>query len=223
MGRHRIAIIDPGPDVDSHVRALASRVADADTVSLVLTHGHADHAAAAPRLARELGAEVFGPAGVDGVTRLLEDGSVVETDEGALTALHTPGHTREHLAFHWEDRRAVFVGDLLLGQGDTTWVAEYPGCVQDYLDALARLDGLNADVLYPTHGPPLDDPDEAIARFRRHRLDRIDQVRLARAAHPNADAEAMVDVVYADTVPASMRGAARQSLEAVLHHLDSSS
>ncbi len=220
MGRRRLAIIDPGPDVDSHVRALASRVEGAETITVLLTHGHADHAGAAPRLARELGAPVVGPDGVDGVTRPLRDDDVVETDDGDLVALHTPGHTRDHFAFHWPMRNAAFVGDLLLGRGDTTWVAEYPGCVQDYLDALVRLDGLELAVVYPAHGPPLDDPAEAVERFRRHRLDRIEQVRAARASHPDADAEGLVDIVYGDSVPRSMRGAALQSLEAVLHHLD---
>lgn len=221
MGRRRLAIIDPGPDVDSHVRALASRAADADSIRLLLTHGHSDHAAAAPRLAEALGAEVLGPDGVAGVTRPIEEGDAVETDDGTLVALHTPGHTREHLAFHWREGGAVFVGDLLLGRGDTTWVAEYPGCVHDYLETLDRLDAVGAGVLYPAHGPPLEDAREAIARFRHHRLERIEQVRRARTAHPDADAERLVDVVYGDTVPGSMRGAARKSLEAVVHHLDS--
>ena len=206
--------------MDSHVRALASKGADADTVSLLLTHGHADHAAAAPRLAVALDAEVLGPEGLEGLTSPLGGGDTVETDEGVLVALHTPGHTRDHLAFHWLERRAVFVGDHLLGRGDTTWVAEYPGCVQDYLDSLARLDALDADVLYPAHGPPLEDPKEAVARFRRHRLERIDQVRRARASYPDADTERLVDIVYGGTVPASMHRAARKSLEAVLDHLD---
>lgn len=205
--------------MDSHVRALASRVEDAGEVAIVLTHGHGDHAASAPRLAGELGAEVWGPSTVEAVTRPLDDDEAVATDRGHLVAVHTPGHTRDHLSFHWPDRDAVFVGDLLLGQGDTTWVAEYPGCVSDYLASLERVRALGASVLYPTHGPPLTDPGGALDRFEGHRRDRIEQVRRAREAHPGADADALVDVVYGDTVPASMRGPARRSLEAIVDHL----
>lgn len=215
-----MAIIDPGPDVDTHVRALAFRAADAAEVCIVLTHGHSDHSGGARRLADDLGAEVFGPDGLSEVTKPIGDGDGVDTDEGALVAVHTPGHTRDHLCFHWEARRAVFVGDLMLGHGDTTWVAEYPGCVEDYLQSLTRIDGLDADVLYPAHGPPLEEPRAAIRRFRDHRLDRIEQVRRARAAHPDASADELVHIVYGNTVPESMRGAARESLQAVLHHLD---
>ena len=220
VGGRTVAVIDPGPDVESHVRAHVSSVAPAEEVLILLTHGHADHAAAAPALAAETGATVYGPPGIDGVTHGLEEGDAVSTDEGGLVAVHTPGHTREHLAFHWADGDAVFVGDLLLGQGDTTWVAEYPGCVADYLDSLARVEALGASTLYPTHGPPLDSPREAIRRFEAHRRARIEEVRAARDAHPDADVDALVEVVYGDTVPSSMRGAARKSLEAVLHHLE---
>lgn len=222
VGRRTAAIIDPGPDVGSHVRAVVSRAATAERVVVVLTHGHADHAGAASRVAAELGAEVLGPTGVEQVGRVLDDGDAVETDEGALVAVHTPGHTREHLCFHWPRRSAVFVGDLLLGRGDTTWVAEYPGCVADYLESLERLRSLEPTVLYPAHGPPLTDPAEALDRFERHRTERIAQVREARRAHPEADADGLVDAVYGDAVPSSMRPAALRSLEAILHHLDHS-
>lgn len=214
-----MAIIDPGPDVVDHVRALASRVEGAEEVVIVLTHGHGDHAGAAPRLAGRLGVDVRGPATVDAVTRPLDEGDAVQTDRGALVAVHTPGHTRDHLSFHWPEGDAVFVGDLLLGEGDTTWVAEYRGCVADYLASLDRVASLEPSVLYPTHGPPLDDPSDALDRFESHRRDRIEQVRRAMEAHPGADADELVDIVYGDTVPGSMRGAARKSLEAILDHL----
>lgn len=215
-----MAIIDPGPDVDSHVRALASRAAEADEVTIVVTHAHRDHAGSAGRLAAELGCPVAGPPGIDAVTRTLGDGDAVETDAGRLLAVDTPGHARQHLAFHWPERSAGFVGDLLLGRGDTTWVAEYPGCVGDYLASLQRLRALECRVLYPTHGPSLTDPAEALDRFEAHRRERIEQVREARAANPGADADALVDIVYGDSVPEAMRGAARRSLDAVLDHLE---
>ena len=219
MGRRSLAVIDPGPDAELHVRAVAAAVAGAETVRIVLTHGHADHAAAAPRLAAALDADVYGPPELEGVTRPLLHGTRMATDEGTLVAVDTPGHTREHRSLHWPERSAVFVGDLLLGRGDTTWVAEYPGCVSDYLRSLDRVEALGPRVLYPTHGPPPEAPEEALRRFRDHRLARIAQVRDVRAEHPGADVDELVDLVYGDAVPRDMRGAARESLEAVLHHL----
>lgn len=219
-----MAVIDPGPDVAPHVRALASAVAGSDEITILVTHHHGDHAAAAPSLAAALAAEsgavVAGPEGIDGVERVLEDGDVVETDEGPLVAVHTPGHSRDHLCFHWPEREALFAGDLLLGVGHTTWVAEYPGCVADYLASLDRLRSLDLDVVYPAHGPPIEDPAGALDRFEDHRRARIEQVREAIERNPDADADALLDAVYGLEVPESLRGAALRSLLALVEYVE---
>jgi glyoxylase-like metal-dependent hydrolase (beta-lactamase superfamily II) len=195
------------------------RVAQAEKVAIVLTHGHSDHAAAAPPLAAETGAEVFGPEGVAGVTVVIRDGDAVQTDAGELVAIETPGHTREHICLHWRAQEAVFAGDLVLGEGDTTWVAEYPGCVSDYLASLARVREVGAAILYPTHGPPIHDPAEALDRYEQHRRKRIAQVSAVMTAHPHATLDGLLDAVYGDTIDASVRPAARRSLEALVHHV----
>jgi len=185
----------------------------------VVTHGHGDHTEAAPALAAEIGAEVLGPEGLDVVGRVLRDGDVVETDEGPLVAIHTPGHTVEHLSFHWPARQALFAGDMVLGEGDTTWVAEYPGCVAEYLSSIERLRALGLAVMYPAHGSPLIDPDEALDRYERHRMSRVRQVESAIAAHPDADLEKLLDIVYGATLPSGVRGAARMSLGALVEYV----
>jgi len=192
---------------------------NAEEVLVVLTHGHDDHAAAARGLAAVMGVEVWGPAGIDVVDRVLTEGDVVDTDEGSLVAVHTPGHTSEHLCFHWRERRALFAGDVVLGKGDTTWVAEYPGCVADYLGSLAELRGLDLSVIYPAHGPPLVDPTAALDRFERHRLARIEQVREAMANNPNAGLDDLLEIVYGDSVPARVSTAARMSLSALMEYI----
>ena len=67
-----MVVIDPGPDVEDHVRVLASRMETADHATILLTHGHRDHAGAAAALARLTGAPVHGPEGLDayGVERV---------------------------------------------------------------------------------------------------------------------------------------------------------
>lgn len=212
-------MIDPGPDVQSHVRALAIALADAEHVAIVLTHGHGDHAEAAPALAAEIGAEVLGPEGLDVVDRVLRDGDVVETDEGSLVALHTPGHTAEHLSFHWPERNALFAGDMVLGEGDTTWVAEYPGCVAEYLSSIDRIRALALAVMYPAHGPPLVDPAGTLDRYERHRVSRVRQVEAVMSVHPEADVEELLEIVYGATLPTAVRGAARMSLAALVEYV----
>jgi len=221
VGRRSAVVLDPGPDVDDHVRALVAWLADAEDVRVVVTHGHRDHAGAAPRLAEALGVPVMGPGGVDAVDVPLTDGEPLPTDDGELRAVDTPGHAQHHLSFHWEQRRAVFVGDLMLGRGATTWVAEYPGCVADYLQSLQRLRALGAAVIYPAHGDPITDVPRALDRYERHRKDRIRQVREALEAAPDAGPEELLRRIYPAPMPSAVERAARMSLEALLHHVRS--
>lgn len=219
VGERDVVLLDPGPDVADRVRALVAWVTDASTVRVVLTHGHADHAGCARALADALRVDLCGPRTVDGVTAPLADGDELDTDAGALVAVHTPGHTADHLSYHWPDRNALFVGDLMLGKGDTTWVGEYPGCVADYLASLGRVRSLAPTVLYPAHGPPMEDVPAALDRYERHRLDRIAQVRSALDRQPEATADDLVRTVYGDRLPSAMRVAAVMSLQALLDHV----
>lgn len=219
IGRRDAVVLDPGPDVGDHVRALASWLSEAERVRVVVTHGHADHAGAARRLADALGSTVAGPAEVAGVDEPLEDGARIATDEGTLEAVDTPGHARAHLCFHWVERGALFAGDLMLGVGDTTWVGEYPGCVADYLASLARVRSLAPRVIYPAHGPPLEDPGEALARYEAHRRARIRQVEEALRARPAATAEELLAAVYGTELPSAVRRAAGMSLDALVEYV----
>ena len=71
IGQRSTVVVDPGPDVADHVRALVTWLEDAHEVQVVVTHGHRDHAAAARRLADHLKVPVMGPAHVTGVDRPL--------------------------------------------------------------------------------------------------------------------------------------------------------
>lgn len=212
-------MIDPGPDVQEHVRALVVAAGDAEEVRIVLTHGHPDHAEAARPLAKRLGAQVFGPDMPGMVDRVLRDGDSVPTDHGPLVAVHTPGHTENHLCFHLPSEGALFAGDVILGSGDTTWVAEYSGCVADYFESLDRLRGLSLEVIYPGHGPPLEDPADALDRFERHRRERVAQVEKALASLSTDDMQHLLDLVYGDTIPSGLHGAAIRSLGALVDYV----
>lgn len=220
LGRRRVAIVDPGPDLPEHVRAVAGEVVEAERVTVLLTHGHRDHAGAVESLRRLVPhAEVAGSG--HSAARPLLEGETVDTDAGPLITRTTPGHTADHLVFHWPAGRALFAGDMVLGVGDTTWVAEYPGCVSDWLASLARLEALPLDTVHPAHGPDVHDPPALWARYRAHREGRITRVREALGAAPGASLEELLDRVYGDTVPAGLRGAALESLKALVEYVES--
>ncbi|HET9949355.1 MAG TPA: MBL fold metallo-hydrolase [Longimicrobiales bacterium] len=220
VGERHVAVIDPGPASDTHVDAVARALAGAERVTVLVTHGHPDHQPAARPLAERVGGTIAGPAGLEGLDRALEDGDRVETDQGELVALDTPGHARLHQSFHWPAARALFAGDLLLGRGDTVWVGEYEGAVADYLASLERLRALDLAVIYPAHGPALEDPADAIERFVRHRLERVRRMEAVLDAMPGADAEALLEAVYGDRLSGRVREAALRSVAALKAHVE---
>jgi glyoxylase-like metal-dependent hydrolase (beta-lactamase superfamily II) len=226
IGVEQVAVIDPGPDEDEHIRALSAALEPVEDVRILLTHRHGDHAGGAVRLAQKTGAFVLGPpscrppAGSGISFEILREGDQVPTDLGPVTVLEIPGHTDDHLAFNWEEAGALFVGDLLLGRGNTTWIGEYLGCVEDYLESLEKVKAQRPSVVYPGHGPPITRPSSFVNRFRRHRLERLEEVQSVRLRRPEASAEELAVIIYGGEIPEKLAKAATASVEAALFHLD---
>jgi glyoxylase-like metal-dependent hydrolase (beta-lactamase superfamily II) len=223
VGHERPAVIDPGPAADGHLDEIVGALHGHTPVAILLTHAHDDHAELAEALARKTGAPVMSaspphaPAGVP--WHHLADGDAIPTDAGALQAVATPGHSPDHLCFHWHDRAAVFVGDLFMGHGDTTVVSPPEGDLAAYLRSLDRVASLCATTLYPAHGPALTDPAAVVDRYRRHREQRIEQVvhalRQAGASRPGE----LLDAVYGAALDPVLRPAAAGSVQAILDYL----
>lgn len=76
VGEHDVAVIDPGPELDSHREALRAALSGRTVRSILVTHCHADHSPLAAWLASETGAPTyaFGP----------HAGAVEEWDIGSL-------------------------------------------------------------------------------------------------------------------------------------------
>ena len=161
-------VIDPGPDDDAHLAALNRRLAGRTVGVVLVTHSHPDHLPLAERLAAPHHASVRRHPE-------LADGDVVRAGNINLTALHTPGHSADHLCFLLAEDGAVFTGDLILGQGSS--MVTYPeGDVAAYLRSLDRLAALGPRLLFPGHWDPVTDAMAKIAEYRTHRLEREAQV-----------------------------------------------
>src|ERR671934_2096700 len=81
-------------------------------------HTHAAHLSGRGRLAAATGAtlHVSAEAGAEYEHEPLEEGTTIELGEARITALRTPGHRPEHLAFLVEDgSRDATTWDLLTG------------------------------------------------------------------------------------------------------------
>ncbi len=223
----RSLVIDPGPPDEQHLAAVAEAAGDVQAV--LLTHHHLDHSEAARDFAERVGC---GVRALDPAYRLgdegLVEGDVVAVGDVEVHVLATPGHTADSLSFVLLAQRAVLTGDTVLGRG-TTVVAHPDGQLGAYLDSLDRLHALavahEIDVVWPGHGPVIDDALAALDHYIAHRAERLDQVEAAVAqlrAGGVGDATRLprqvVEIVYADVDPV-LWGAAELSVRAQLDYL----
>ena len=219
VGLERCVVVDPGSADDRHLDGLDEALAEAVEVTIALTHDHPDHAAGAFGLAGRLAARGVAVAALGVAAGTLEEGDVLDADAGRLVALATPGHTRDHVAFHWPGAGAVFCGDLMMGGLDTALVAPPEGHLGDYLASLDRLARLRPRAIFPAHGPPFTtSPEGAMATYVEHRRARLAQVREA-LAEGLEEPDAIVTRVYGDALPPGLRAAATAALHAYLDHL----
>ena len=214
-----VAIVDPGPDVDTHRESIDRAVEDRRVRVIVLTHGHLDHSEGAVALARHYGAPI---RAVDPSLRLGDEGlgigDVIDVAGGCEVVL-TPGHTSDSASLLMRADRSLVAGDTILGRG-TALVAWPDGDLADYLDSLERLRDLSVDVerLLPGHGPALGQPAEGIDAYLTHRRARLEEIR-SLVRQGLTDAGQIVAIAYAD-VPREIWPAAELTVRAQLAFLD---
>jgi glyoxylase-like metal-dependent hydrolase (beta-lactamase superfamily II) len=203
-------VVDPGPDDDAHVEAI-QRALKGSTVGVVLvTHDHPDHLPLADRLASLHRASVRRYPE-------LADGDVVRAGNLNITALHTPGHSADHLAFWLAPDRALFTGDLVLGKGSS--MVTYPeGDVAAYIRSLDRLLALEPSILFPGHWDPVKEARHKLEEYRAHRLDREAQIR-AELGRGGGTARSLTERVYGAGVGDDLMAAAEMTMRAHLQKL----
>ena len=224
VGEGDLAVIDPGPAIDEHVRAVLE--AGAGRIRWVLcTHTHLDHSPAAAAIKAATGAVVIGrpaPAlpGQDqefAPDRVLGHGDRFMFGGLTLRALHTPGHASNHLCYLLENTRMLFTGDHVM-QGSTVVINPPDGDMRAYLASLELLLAEDVLILAPGHGYLIGEPHREVRRLVRHRLAREHKVVTALARLGAAEPDALVREVY-DDVSARLHGVALRSLGAHLEKL----
>ena len=177
---------------------------------IALTHGHADHSGAVAALLERCGEVEVAALAWEGATRAIADGD----SAGPLTAIATPGHSTDHLAFRagaralQRRRRARARQRLRLTPTPARCAA-----------TCARLRGLlelPLTLICPGHGPLVTDPRAKLEQYLAHRLDRERRLRRGARRRP-ARADELLDRVWSDAPPAAAARAAAVTLAA---HLD---
>ncbi len=188
-------VLDPGPVIPSHLDSIRAALSGLTPVGVAVTHTHSDHAPAANGLGSELEVEVYGfaPGNHFDPTTRLEDGSSIGFGDDRLIAVHTPGHTADHVCFRLGD--LLFTGDHIMG-GSTVIIEDAAA----YMGSLEKVAALEPARLYPGHGPELPAAREVIAEYIAHRVEREQQILDAvRSGASNIDS--IVDSVYVGLDP----------------------
>jgi glyoxylase-like metal-dependent hydrolase (beta-lactamase superfamily II) len=197
-------VIDPGPDDARHLDAVLE-AAGGTIEGIAITHGHPDHDEGAPWLAeRAGGVPIVRPDDADHV--------------GPLTAMATPGHSPDHMAFLYG--KVGFTGDAVAGTG-SSFVVPGGGGLGRYLEALEKLRDLDLEALCPGHGPIVHDPRAKLDEYIEHRRERERKL-LAALEMGLRDRDDLLDAAWDDVpwhVSPDLRRAAGVTLDAHLEKL----
>lgn len=92
----------------------------------------------------------FPPCEVDS---LIEDKEVISVGKSKLTAIHTPGHSKDSLCFYMEDDdcRALFSGDVVFFEGKIGLLNRSGSNLEDYRENFSKIASLSFDALLPGH------------------------------------------------------------------------
>ena len=233
IGNKNIAVIDPGPiDID-HFNAIKKATSGQKITHILLTHNHNDHSPLAKKLKSETGAKIYykNLSNVElaqddfeeGYDRNIEgdielkDGDKIETDEWLIEALHTPGHTSNHICYALLDENILFSGDHVMGWS-TTVIVPPDGNMDDYIISLEKLLSRREEKFFPTHGPVIDEPKKLVSYYISHRLNREKQIIDAIKKGNNKISE-IVKMIYKD-VDKSLHPAAAMSTLAHLKRME---
>ncbi len=237
IGSDEVAVIDPGPVDDKHYAALLRALKGRRLSHILVSHTHMDHSPLAHRLKRHTGATILaeGPhrsarplhigeqnpldASADynfKPDEFLQHGDLVEGRDWALEAVHTPGHTANHMAFALKGKDILFSADHVMAWA-TSIVAPPDGAMTDYMQSLDRLLQRGETHYLPGHGGSLKKAHKFVRALKAHRKMRERAV-LERVRAGDRLIEDMVKVIYRDT-DQRLHGAAALSVMAHIEDL----
>lgn len=143
-GQSKVWIVDPGDAAPVLDRLHADNL---EAAGIVLTHHHPDHTGGVNELLEHHDLIVHGPCSdrIPQVTHPLADGDTVSIAGCQATVIEVPGHTMDHIAFHFpmtgeaDAAPMLFCGDTLFAGGCGRLFEGTPAMMHESLSRLAAL------------------------------------------------------------------------------------
>lgn len=220
------ALIDAGVGHPDHLAAVEAALAERQSAltSVLVTHGHSDHASGASALAAAYPSARFAKlpwptedARFGVAWEPLRDRARVHAGGEDFVVLHLPGHSPDHVAIWHEATRTAFTGDLVVRGSSVMINWSRGGDLREYMASLEALLALEPVRLLPGHGPAIDDPRAVLTGYLAHRRLRERQVLDALAAGRDS-VLAIAESIYHGLDPALLP-AARENVRAHLEKL----
>jgi ribonuclease/clavin/mitogillin len=220
-------LLDTGHGIPVWINSIKQVLKDenAQVNKVILTHWHPDHVGGVKDI-RELVPNVelrkHKPGeGWDGAENIqgFEDGDVFETEGATLKAVHSPGHTTDHMAFHLVEEDALFTGDNVLGHGTAVFED-----LSAYMASLQKMASVFSGRAYPGHGGVIDDGKAKVLEYIEHRKKREVEVMdvLGQKRADGVDEIGSMDLVKViyKAYPEHLHQPAEGNLLHVLHKLE---
>ncbi len=145
----------------------------------------------------------------------IRDEFTIQGDGWTIEALHTPGHTSNHMCYALKEENVLFSGDHIMGWS-TSVVSPPDGHMGDYLASLRRVLDRDFSRIIPTHGPVIEEPRPFVEAYIDHRLGREAQIKAALTAGLNTIGD-IVSKLYADIDKRLHPAAAHSVLSHLIH------
>lgn len=222
-GKKRVLLDVGEPHNAEYISSLVSVLKHHNTTinQIVISHWHHDHIGGL----KEVLSCLHEPVNVFKIPRLdkeddplpecyntLNHHDEIKTEGATLRVHHTPGHTTDHAVLELTEERAIFSGDCVLGEGTAVFED-----LHSYMASLQVLVDLNPKIIYPGHGPIIEDPVTKLLFYINHRNQREEQILevLSTETQKFLTAMELVKAIYKET-PEHLHLAAAYN---VGHHL----
>ena len=242
LGRGKVALIDPGPDIPAHIEAISKSLEGEVVTHIFVTHTHIDHWPAYGAFRTSYGAKTYcfdgeRPKRHEVVSDIeiktlsnqekyeltgfspdiaIQPGETINGAGWTIECVYTPGHASNHVCFQLKEEKTLFSGDHVMGWS-TSVISPPSGNMEDYMMSLELLLDRNDETYLPDHGPAIKNPVRFVKSFIDHRVKRENQI-IGQLEKGVVRIRDMVPVIYND-IPVFLHPAAERSVLATVIYL----